>query len=125
MNLKKVSGGSKAKDIDYYAEKDSDEILREIQIIDPDIIIACGNDVYTLLADLIFDMDLKEVMKQKIELSDKMKNYGHYIEVTDKLNKKKTSYLVHYRHPAQYGTSGNLKTHYANMQIISSYLDDF
>ena len=48
MNLKKTNGISQSNndDILKYVDNDKDFIVKEINIIDPDVIICCGNIFY-------------------------------------------------------------------------------
>lgn len=57
INLKKVNGGSQsdANEIKKYAQADAAEILEQLKIYKPDIIVCCGIDlVADCLADYVF-----------------------------------------------------------------------
>lgn len=121
MNLKKVSGGANAENIEEFAERHAENIHREIEIIAPDIIVACGNDVYDLLIGTVYDIDLRNAVENKIDLSEKMKHYGHCIKL---MNGNSDVLVIRYRHPAMSGRSGGQESHFQNMQIIRKYYEN-
>lgn len=122
MNLKKASGGSSAQEVQEYTERHSNWIFKEIQLINPDIIIACGHDVYNLLVENVFELEMNSVTK-KVILNEKMKNYGHIIDVSKAIKTDTPTFLVHYRHPNRCTVSGNYETHYNNMKEIRKEID--
>lgn len=59
LNLKKSNGTSKsdAKDILKYANNDRELIIRELELIDPDIVICGGTYEYCIAADLLENLE--------------------------------------------------------------------
>ncbi len=58
LNLKKIDGGAQSKpaEIKKYAKADAEELLEQLTIYQPDIIVCCGKDlVADCLADFVFD----------------------------------------------------------------------
>lgn len=95
MNLKKASGKGYAEQIKEYAKNHSKLIHGEINIIQPDVIIACGRDVYESLQDILCG---ERTNDGQIMLDDKMKTYGQYKWVD--IGGKRTI-VICFRHPAQ------------------------
>ena len=90
INIKKSDGKSKSnnKDIIQYAEYDAEEILREIEIINPDIIV-CGYTIGPLNAALKkMDPTFIQFKSNKETTSE---NY-HYVW--------KNRIVIDYYHPA-------------------------
>lgn len=121
MNLKKASGESRASKIEEYAELSNQFILNEIQIIDPTVIVACGKDVYKSLAKTIFGIE-DVPYYEKIEFNERMKTWGHYFDAKKCLNSENSVYVVEYRHPACYTSTGSQEEHYENMKKIYSLI---
>lgn len=121
MNLKKEGGGPQVSDkcVKEYVCQHKDYIIREIELCDPDVIIACSKVVFESLSDIVFDMSDDE---QKVVFNEKMQSYGHYFDISNFLNKDKPVYVVEYRHPACSGASGTYEEHYNNMLKIRKYL---
>ncbi len=88
LNLKKSNGktSSTREDIVKYAEYDREEIKREIELIDPDIVI-CGST---------FSILYENVYEQKPLLSDERNNNWFYYK---KLGDRERLYIDYY-HPA-------------------------
>ena len=104
MNIKKSDGNpsSKYSDLCDYAKEDSSELMRELEIIDPDIIV-CG---YT------FDY-LNIVLGSKGESIDKTSNYNenyHY--------KWRDKTIIDYYHPSAHMNA--LQSFYG---LVGSYHD--
>lgn len=123
MNLKKASGKASAERIAEFAQDDKYEIIREIEICDPDIIIACGrNDVYNVLKTVVFEIESDN--ENQIVFNEKMKHYGHYFNAGELIGKKKKILIVEYRHPNRSGLQGTGAQHHDNMlKIREAFFD--
>ena len=121
MNLKKASGTESAEQIREFACNDRIEIIEEIKICDPDIILTCGrDDVFEVMKKIVVNEQYEEI--PQILFGGKMKNYGHCLEISSIINAEKPIYVVEYRHPNRSGTQGTREEHYANMLQIRNVL---
>lgn len=130
MNIKKEAGGPKAsrKDIMRYAIKDCHNILEEIRICSPKLIVACSRDVFEIFCEEILDIDISETCS-KFVFTDKMQDYGRFLDIREYLKAPDPVYLVEYRHPNQCGRQGSREEHFKNMltirdEFMSRYLDE-
>lgn len=88
INIKKSNGGkiSNIKEINLYAKEDKDELTKQIEMIDPDIIV-CGYTIEAL--DILYD--------NKIKKDVGINYYGSY--VTEAIGNRERIVLDYY-HPA-------------------------
>jgi hypothetical protein len=126
MNLKKCEGGSTANGeksrrnltFDKHAELFSHLIKKEIDILNPDIIIACSSDVFKALKK-IYQGPRSRKKLDTVTLTGKLKqyNYGRYFLLPAQ---EKPVYVIEYRHPAM----DNLPTndHSDSMMLIRRFI---
>lgn len=121
MNLKKASGKGSIgyKELEPYVIKDVENIRKEIEIISPDVIIACSSDVFELLHKEVFKKERYSISPRVISLNNKMKDYGNYFDISSFLCSKKPVYVIKYCHPNNRGRGNCSKEeHYENMLKI-------
>lgn len=108
LNIKKSDGKprSKYEEITKYGKHDKDEIIKEIELIDPDIII-CGN-VFSLLYNSVFefDTDFEEIRND---------NWYYYLNV---LGRERL--FIDYYHPANHWSE--LMNYYGVVSIYQQAL---
>jgi len=122
MNIKKASGRKSVgySELEPFAINDRVEIIKEIQHLTPDIIIACSRDVFLLLQTKVFKVEkLEDAFVNKF--NERMKSYGRCFDISSFIDCKKPVYIVAYRHPNQAGTQGTSKEHYENMLKIREH----
>lgn len=125
MNIKKEAGGPEVSDecILTYAKNSVEQIKREIEICNPDIVIACGRVVFKSLKDEVFKINSDEDESyKKVAFDGKMINYGTCFDIGRFLNMDKTVYVVEYRHPNQATLQGTFAEHHENMLKIIEFL---
>lgn len=104
MNLKKASGKGK---IPYYELKkyvNSNQLhinnaRKEIEIIDPDVIVACSPDVFAILHDEIFKEEKFQVTQTQI-FSDARSKFIKCFDIHLFSGSKHPVYVIEYRHPS-------------------------
>lgn len=119
LNLKKEYGKETVSDccIMHCSKRDKELIKEEIEIISPDVIIACSHIVYECLKDIF---DTPEECTEKFVFNDKMQGYGECFDI-GALNSEKAVRVVHYRHPAM---SGAKEVHQENMRKIRKSIQE-
>jgi len=120
INLKKEAGDSSVPDkcVLCYAKIHSKEIRKEIEIIEPELIIACSAVVYEALRTYVFPKECKK--EDHISLCEKMTRYGHYFNAG---NEVKPIWVVQYCHPTNRGRGACTKEeHCNNMRVIRQLL---
>lgn len=95
MNLKKESGkgGANLKDIEASAKKDRCFIKEQLNLYQPDIVIACGHReklTVSLLKDVIYD-------DSDSEWKNDVNGLDYYS--TEKISKNKSIYVISMPHP--------------------------
>lgn len=96
MNLKKASGGSFAENIKEFAQSQADYINKEIQLIDPDIIITCEGK---LLRKVLKTAQVSENIPAREDQLAKRKDYPEaFFRYTVQLNGRNVN-VVSLHHP--------------------------
>lgn len=127
INLKKEAGGARASDecILTYSKNDAEQIRKEIEICNPDLVITCGRVVFECLKNIIYEFKPDEGnLYGKVVFDGKMNKYGNYFDISKFLHKEKPVYIVEYRHPNQATLQGTLAEHYENMLKIRDFVLD-
>lgn len=96
LNIKKDEGGASVcgSVLLKYAKRDKDFLKEQISICTPDVIVTCGEDVFTCLEEIYSKEELTFV--EKIEISYDSK-YGEIYNL--KINSDKTVFVIKYLHP--------------------------
>lgn len=110
VNLKKSDGNSSSKydEIAKYARKDKEIIKREIELIDPKIVI-CGSTFSILLREVYDSYSLKE--------DNPSDNWYYYLNLDGK-----TRLYIDYYHPANHWS--DLMNYYSITNIYQQALQD-
>lgn len=116
VNLKKASGKETVPDkaLGAVACQHREFIKREIELCDPDLIIACGKGVFSVLRDIVYD---DHTGMQKV---NGISNYGGCaFDIGKTLGKEKSVYVIEYRHPS---TGCGKEQSYNDMLNIKSFI---
>lgn len=105
MNLKKSSGESESvyEEIDAYAKADKEELIKEFELIDPDIVV-CGSTFGTLI-NKVFETSVNKVND----------NWAYYMEIAGK-----ERLFIDYYHPANHWP--DLVNYYAVVNLYQQAL---
>lgn len=119
MNLKKEAGGPKANyaEIKEHSRKWRENILEEIRICNPKLVVACSRDVFEIFVEEVLGISSKQEFP-KIEFNEKMKSFGRYLDFGSYIGASAPVYIVEYRHPSRCGSQGTRKEHFENMVKI-------
>ena len=125
MNLKKASGEGSIgyneleEHVKNKKEDNIGKIRKEIEIISPDVVIACSRDVFELLHKEVFKKEQYSISHKITTLNTKMKDYGNCFDIASFLRSKKPVYVIEYCHPNNRGRGNCSKEeHYENMLKI-------
>lgn len=118
LNLKKIGGGSKAKDkeIQEYAVRDKKYLLQQIELYQPDIIICCGRGKGKN-ADILHDTVLPKENVSEWKHPCLQYNYFIYSPFCSK-----EIPVLSFCHPQMWGDHVKFKKRYDEMKLIGTFL---
>ena len=123
MNIKKEAGEASVsgESVRAYAREQRLKLIEEIKVCSPDLVIACSkDDVFDVLRSEVFKLPLRKELPQ-IELNEKTRNLGHFLDISSFIGRCSPVYLVEYRHPSRCGQQGTNEEHYENMLKIRQF----